>query len=69
MKKKVGEIELESTNKKIDNKNILWKATKIIERKTNQKWIFSLSNKNGVKSISEYEDGKTKKQIESLKKK
>ena len=68
IEKKVGEIELESTNKKIDNKNILWKATKIIERKTNQKWIFSLSNKNGVKSISEYEDGKTKKQIESLKK-
>ena len=32
--KKIGEIHLESISKKIDSKNILWNATKIIEKKT-----------------------------------
>ena len=30
--KKIGEIQLEAINKKLDSKNILWNATKIIER-------------------------------------
>ena len=56
--KKIGEIELESINKKIDSKNILWNATKIIQKKTGQRWIFSLSSKKGKKSISEYDKEK-----------
>ena len=67
-KKKIGEIELESINKKIDSKNILWNATKIIEKKTGQRWIFSLSSKKGKKSISEYDKEKDIEVIKEIKK-
>ncbi len=67
-KKKIGEIELESIDKKIDSKNILWNATKIIEKKTGQRWIFSLSSKKGKKSISEYDKEKDIEVIEEIKK-
>jgi len=66
--KKIGEIQLESINKKIDNKNILWNATKIIERETGQRWIFSLSSKKGIKSIVEYDKEKNLEAIEEIKK-
>ena len=66
--KKIGEIQLESINKKIDSKNILWNATKIIEKKTGQRWIFSLSNKKGIKSINEYDKEKNIEVIEEIKK-
>jgi len=66
--KKIGEIELESINKKIDSKNILWNATKIIEKKTGQRWIFSLSSKKGKKSISEYDKDKDIEVIKEIKK-
>ena len=66
--KKIGEIELESINKKIDSKNILWNATKIIEKKTGQRWIFSLSSKKGKKSISEYDKEKDIEVIKEIKK-
>ncbi|MEL0124215.1 MAG: DNA polymerase III subunit gamma/tau [Alphaproteobacteria bacterium] len=66
--KKIGEIELESINKKIDSKNILWNATKIIEKKTGQRWIFSLSSKKGKKSISEYDKEKDIEVINEIKK-
>ena len=64
---KIGEIELESINKKIDSKNILWNATKIIEKKTGQRWIFSLSSKKGKKSISEYDKEKDIEVIKEIK--
>ena len=66
--KKIGEIELDSINKKIDSKNILWNATKIIEKKTGQRWIFSLSSKKGKKSISEYDKEKDIEVIKEIKK-
>ena len=66
--KKIGEIELESINKKIDSKNILWNATKIIEKKIGQRWIFSLSSKKGKKSISEYDKDKDIEVIKEIKK-
>ena len=66
--KKIGEIQLEAINKKVDSKNILWNATKIIERKTGKRWIFSLSSKKGVKSIVEYDEEKNAEAIEEIKK-
>ena len=66
--KKIGEIQLEGINKKIDSKNILWNATKIIEKKTGQRWIFSLSSKKGKKSISEYDKEKDIEVIKEIKK-
>lgn len=67
--KKVGEIQLESVNKSIDSKSILWKATKILEKKMNHKWIFSLSIKKGYESIAEYEMKRRDEQINEFKKK
>ena len=66
--KKIGEIQLEAINKKLDSKNILWNATKIIERKTGKMWIFSLSSKKGIKSIVEYDEEKNAEVIEEIKK-
>ena len=66
--KKIGEIQLEAINKKLDSKNILWNATKIIERKTGKRWIFSLSSKKGVKSVVEYDEEKNAEVIEEIKK-
>ena len=66
--KKIGEIQLEAINKKLDSKNILWNATKIIERKTGKRWIFSLSSKKGIKSIVEYDEEKNAEVIEAIKK-
>ena len=66
--KKIGEIQLEAINKKVDSKNILWNATKIIERKTGKRWIFSLSSKKGIKSIVEYDQEKNAEVIEEIKK-
>ena len=66
--KKIGEIQLEAINKKVDSKNILWNATKIIERKTGKRWIFSLSSKKGIKSIVEYDEEKNAEVIEEIKK-
>ena len=66
--KKIGEIQLEAINKKLDSKNILWNATKIIERKTGKRWIFSLSSKKGIKSIVEYDQEKNAEVIEEIKK-
>jgi DNA polymerase-3 subunit gamma/tau len=66
--KKIGEIQLEAINKKLDSKNILWNATKIIERKTGKRWIFSLSSKKGIKSIVEYDEEKNAEVIEKIKK-
>ena len=66
--KKIGEIQLEAINKKLDSKNILWNATKIIERKTGKRWIFSLSSQKGIKSIVEYDEEKNAEVIEEIKK-
>ncbi len=66
--KKIGEIQLESINKNIDSRNILWKATKIIEKKISQKWIFSLSSKTGIKSVAEYNKEIKRQEIEEIKK-
>ena len=66
--KKIGEIQLEAINKKLDSKNILWNATKIIERKTGKRWIFSLSSQKGIKSIVEYDEEKNAEVIEAIKK-
>ncbi len=66
--KGVGEIQLECINQKIDSKDILWRATKIIEKKINRKWIFSVSSAKGIKSIIEFENEKEQMEIENIKK-
>ncbi len=68
LNKKIGTIELENIAEKINYKEILWKASKVIEKSTNCRWIFSISNKQGFKSIAEYENEKNNQKIELIKK-
>ena len=68
LNKKIGTIELENIVEKINYKEILWKASKVIEESTNCRWIFSISNKQGFKSIAEYENEKNNQKIELIKK-
>ena len=46
----------------------LWKASKILETITKKRWILSISNKNGSKTLSELEKEKNQELIDSLKK-
>ena len=46
----------------------LWKASKILEKITKKRWILSISNKNGSKTLSELEKEKNQELIDSLKK-
>jgi len=66
--KKVGIIELENISKELENKKILWKASQILQKLTKFRWIISISNKRGLKSLVEYEVELQKQEIESLKK-
>ena len=66
--KKAGNIELENKANNSESKKILWNASKIIESITGNRWILSISNKKGFKSLFELEKEKEKKRIESFKK-
>ena len=63
----VGNIELQSINDNHESKKILWSASKTLELITKKRWILSISNKIGLKSLQEVEDEKKNKNIEKLK--
>jgi len=65
--KAVGNIELQSINDNDESKKILWSASKTLEFVTKKRWILSVSNKIGLKSLQEVEDEKKKKKIEKIK--
>ncbi len=53
--KKIGRIELENISSEVNEKEILWQTSKLLENITNFRWIISISKKRGAKSINEYE--------------
>ena len=63
----VGNIELQSINDNHESKKILWSASKILKFITKKRWILTISNKTGLKSLQEVEDEKKNKNIEKLK--
>ena len=63
----VGNIELQSINDNHESKKILWSASKTLEFITKKRWILTISNKTGLKSLQEVEDEKKNKNIEKLK--
>ena len=63
----VGNIELQSINDNHESKKILWSASKTLEFITKKRWILTISNKIGLKSLQEVEDEKKNKNIEKLK--
>ena len=65
--KGVGNIELQSINDSHESKKILWSASKTLEFVTKKRWILSISNKIGLKSLKEVEDEKKNKKIEKIK--
>ena len=65
--KSVGNIELQSINDNHESKKILWSASKILESITKKRWILSISNKIGLKSLQEAEDEEKNKNIEKIK--
>ena len=64
----VGNIELQNINDNNESKKILWSASKTLEFITKKRWILTISNKIGLKSLQEVEDEKKKKNIEKIKK-
>lgn len=66
--KNVGSIELENINGDIDSKKILWTATKLLENITGQRWVLSISNKVGCKSLNEKEKQDSEIIIDTIKK-
>ena len=63
----VGNIELQSIDDNHESKKILWSASKTLELITKKRWILTISNKIGLKSLQEVEDEKKNKNIEKLK--
>ena len=63
----VGNIELQSIDDNHESKKILWSASKTLEFITKKRWILTISNKTGLKSLQEVEDEKKNKNIEKLK--
>ena len=63
----VGNIELQNINDNNESKKILWSASKTLEFITKKRWILTISNKIGLKSLQEVEDEKKNKNIEKLK--
>ena len=63
----VGNIELQSINNNHESKKILWSASKTLEFITKKRWILTISNKIGLKSLQEVEYEKKKKNIEKIK--
>ena len=52
----VGNIELQSIDENHESKKILWSASKTLEFITKKRWILTISNKTGLKSLQEVED-------------
>lgn len=61
-------IELENIGDNEEAQSILWKASKILGELTNKRWILSITNKQGFRSLSEIKQISYKKKVEKLKK-
>ena len=55
-----NEIELDNYKNIALEDNLLWKATKVLEKVTKSRWIISISNRKGNMSLQEYEFEKEK---------
>tara|TARA_E500000331_G_scaffold353612_1_gene404653 strand:+ start:18 stop:701 length:684 start_codon:yes stop_codon:yes gene_type:complete len=61
------EIELENISDNRDSKKILWKASKLLNEITNERWMISLSSKKGLKTLKDFESDIKKEEIEKIK--
>ncbi len=61
-------IELENIGENQEAQSILWKASKILGKLTNKRWILSVTNKSGFKSLSEIEQLNYERKVEQIKK-
>ena len=61
-------IELENIGENEEAQSILWKASKILGKLTNKRWILSVTNKSGFKSLSEIEQLNYERKVEQIKK-
>ena len=61
-------IELQNIGDNEDAQNILWKASKVLGELTKKRWILSITNKTGHKSLEEIKQLDHKKKIDQLKK-
>ena len=65
--KNIGTIELQNIADDINEKLILWKASKILLSITGSRWIISISNNSGMNSLAEIELDEKNKRIEKIK--
>ena len=65
--KNIGTIELQNIAKDINEKLILWKASKILLNITGNRWIISISNNSGLNSLAEIEEKEENKKIQQIK--
>ena len=61
-------IELENIGENEEAQSILWKASKILGKLTNKRWILSITNNSGFKSLSEIEQLNYERKVEQIKK-
>ena len=61
-------IELENIGVNEEAQSILWKASKILGKLTNKRWILSVTNNSGFKSLSEIEQFNYERKVEQIKK-
>ena len=66
--KEAFHIELEIIGENQEAQSILWKASKILGKLTNKRWILSVTNKSGFKSLSEIEQLNYERKVEQIKK-
>ena len=66
--KEAFHIELENIGENEEAQSILWKAAKTLGHLTNKRWILSITNKSGFKSLSEIEQFNYQKKVEQIKK-
>ena len=64
----ITEIELQNISDNPDAKKILWKASSLLNKITNDRWMISLSTKKGLKTLVEFESEIEKEKIEKIKK-
>ncbi len=64
----ITEIELQNISDNSDAKKILWKASSLLNKITNDRWMISLSTKKGLKTLVEFESEIEKEKIEKIKK-
>ena len=67
-KKSTYHIELEKIRDDKEAQSILWKASKILGQHTKKRWMLSLTNKQGFKSLSEIKQQDYVNKVNKLKK-